>query len=69
MSILNNNGPTRDFEGAARQREIAQSRLEQKIANNQAIANAHRLPSGPGVVGGAEAQPPLVRPVVDVHTG
>jgi hypothetical protein len=69
MSIFNNNGPTKEFEGSRRFREIAQRRFEAKQANNQAIADAHRLPSGPTVTGGAEVQPQPLRPRVDVPGG
>lgn len=47
MTILSGNRTTNEFVGATRQRELAQRKLEDKLATNQAIADAHR-PSGDG---------------------
>ena len=69
MSIFNNNGPTKEFEGSRRQREIAQARLEAKQANNAAIAAAHRRPSGPEFTSSTETQPQPNRPVINTPGG
>jgi hypothetical protein len=46
MTILSGNRTTNEFSGATRNREIAQRKLEDKLATNQAIAAAHRAPGG-----------------------
>jgi hypothetical protein len=66
MTIFRNNGPTKEFEGSRRFREILQRRFEEKQANNQAIADAHRLPPGPTVTASTEPQPPLLRPRINI---
>lgn len=49
MADLLDNRPTRDFEGATRQRELAAARQAAKRANELAIAAAHKLPNGPTI--------------------
>lgn len=46
MTILSGNRTVNEFEGATRAREAHQRRLEEKIANNRALADSHRMPGG-----------------------